>query len=50
MTSSTVEAMRLTKHYGGRTAVEDVSLRRPRARSWGCLAQTGLAKQPQFGS
>ena len=45
MTSMTVEAVQLTKHYGVRSAVEDVSFSGiPGARSSGCWARTVAGK------
>ncbi|HEX6759339.1 MAG TPA: ABC transporter ATP-binding protein [Propionibacteriaceae bacterium] len=44
MTSSTVEAMRLTKHYGGRTAVEGVSFEASQGEIVGLLGPNGAGK------
>jgi ABC-2 type transport system ATP-binding protein len=44
MTSSTVEAMRLTKHYGGRTAVEGVSFEVSQGEIVGLLGPNGAGK------
>ena len=44
MTSSTVEAMRLTKHYGGRSAVEGVSFDASQGEIVGLLGPNGAGK------
>jgi ABC-2 type transport system ATP-binding protein len=44
MTSITVEAMRLTKHYGGRSAVEDVSFAASQGEIVGLLGPNGAGK------
>jgi ABC-2 type transport system ATP-binding protein len=44
MTSMTVEAVRLTKHYGGRSAVEDVSFSASQGEILGLLGPNGAGK------
>lgn len=44
MTSMTVEAVRLTKRYGGRSAVEDVSFRASQGEIVGLLGPNGAGK------
>ena len=44
MTSMTVEAVRLTKHYGDRSAVEDVSFTASRGEIVGLLGPNGAGK------
>ena len=44
MTSTTVEARRLTKHYGGRSAVEDVSFAASQGEIVGLLGPNGAGK------
>jgi len=44
MTSMTVDAVRLTKHYGGRSAVEDVSFTASRGEIVGLLGPNGAGK------
>ena len=44
MTSTTVEAVRLTKHYGGRSAVEDVSFSASQGEIVGLLGRNGAGK------
>jgi ABC-2 type transport system ATP-binding protein len=44
MTSTTVEAVRLTKHYGGRSAVEDVSFSASQGEIIGLLGPNGAGK------
>ena len=44
MTSMTVEAVRLTKHYGGRSAVEDVSFTASQGDIVGLLGPNGAGK------
>jgi ABC-2 type transport system ATP-binding protein len=44
MTSMTVEAVRLTKHYGGRSAVEDVSFTAAQGEIIGVLGPNGAGK------
>jgi ABC-2 type transport system ATP-binding protein len=44
MTSITVEAVQLTKHYNGRTAVEDVSLSASQGEIMGLLGPNGAGK------
>jgi len=44
MTSMTVEAVRLTKHYGGRSAVEDVSFTAGQGEIIGLLGPNGAGK------
>jgi ABC-2 type transport system ATP-binding protein len=44
MTSITVEAVRLTKHYGGRSAVEDVSFTAAQGEIVGLLGPNGAGK------
>ena len=50
MTSMTVEAVRLTKHYGDRSAVEDVSFTASGEKSSGFWVQMGPARPPRFDS
>ena len=44
MTSMTVEAVRLTKRYGGRSAVEDVSFTAAQGEIVGLLGPNGAGK------
>jgi ABC-2 type transport system ATP-binding protein len=44
MTSTTVEAVRLTKHYGGRSAVEGVSFSASQGEIIGLLGRNGAGK------
>jgi ABC-2 type transport system ATP-binding protein len=44
MTSTTVEAVRLTKHYGGRSAVDDVSFSASQGEIVGLLGRNGAGK------
>jgi ABC-2 type transport system ATP-binding protein len=44
MTSTTVEAVRLTKHYGGRSAVQDVSFTASQGEIVGLLGPNGAGK------
>jgi ABC-2 type transport system ATP-binding protein len=44
MTNTTVEAVRLTKHYGGRSAVEDVSFSASEGEIVGLLGPNGAGK------
>ena len=44
MTSMTVEAVRLTKRYGGRSAVEDVSFTASQGEIVGLLGPNGAGK------